>query len=47
MTLYRDMAEQLKAKNRRLRLEMHETVEAVRKFWRNCVLEEHTRTGNK
>ena len=33
MTLYRDMAEQLKAKNRRLRSEMHENVEAVRKFW--------------
>ena len=46
ITLYRDMAEQLKAKNRRLHLEMHENVEAVRKFWRNSVLEERTRAGN-
>ena len=45
ITLYRDMAEQLKAQNQRLHLEMHENVEAVRKFWRNSVLEERTRAG--
>ena len=45
ITLYRDMAEQLKAKNQRLHLELHKNVEAVRKFWRNSVLEERTRAG--
>lgn len=42
---YRDMAEQLRADNRKLQLETCEKVEAIRNFWRNNILEERTRAG--
>ena len=42
---YRDLAEELKRDNRKLRVEMSEKIEAVRKFWRNSILEERTRAG--
>ena len=42
---YRDLAEELKRDNRKLRVEMSEKIEAVRKFWRNSILEEQTRAG--
>lgn len=42
---YRDMAEELKKDNRKLRVEMSERIETVRKFWRNSILEEGTRAG--
>ena len=35
-----DVAEDLKKENRKLRVEMNEKIEAVRRFWRNCILEE-------
>ena len=43
---YRDIAEHLKTENRRLRVKNCEKIEAVRRFWRNNVLEERTRAGS-
>ena len=42
---YRDMAEQLKAENRRLRFETGRKIDSVRQFWRNKILERRTRGG--
>ena len=42
---YRDIAEQLKAQNRKLHVELSEKVETVWKFWRNKVLEERSHGG--
>ena len=42
---YRDIAEHLKTEIRRLRVKNCEKIEAVRRFWRNNVLEERTRAG--
>ena len=44
-TFYRDAAEDLKKENRKLRVEMSEKIEAVRRFWRNCILEEKGHAG--
>ena len=44
-TFYRDAAEDLKKENRKLRVEMSEKIEAVRRFWRNCILEEKSDAG--
>lgn len=40
-----DMAEYYKAENRRLKVKASESMEAIRQFWRNNILEERTRAG--
>ena len=45
VSTYRDMAEYYRAENRRLKVKASESIEAVRKFWQNNILEEHTRAG--
>ena len=45
VSTYRDMAEYYRAENRRLKVKASESIEAVRKFWRNNILEERTRAG--
>ena len=42
---YRDLAEELKAENRKLRVEMSDKIDTVRRFWRNSILEESTVQG--
>ena len=43
--MYRDMAEYYSAENRRLKVKASESIEAVRQFWRNNIIEERTRAG--
>lgn len=42
---YRDLAEKLQTTNRHLNAKLHDSVEAVRNFWRNNIKEEQNRSG--
>ena len=45
MLMYRDMVEDLRSKNRKLYCTMNDSIDSVRKFWRNNILEGGSRGG--